>query len=245
MIEIKLFKKVDFSKYTFIEGFPGIGLVGPMAISYIIDKMGLEYVGYLESSDFPPLISIHDTKPTPPIRVYFSQKSKIVTIFAEFAVPLELVYGMTDAVYGFITSNKMSGIFSISGIPVQSGTGMTAPMAVTSRDGELKAAQKVGLKPIKEGVVTGITALLLKKSALDGFPDTSIMVPLDQNMANPKYAKVAIEALNSLLGLGIDTEELTKEAKEMEEKLKELMKRHAETHESYKKAIDEGPSMYA
>ena len=245
MIEIKLFKKVDLSKYTFIEGFPGIGLVGPMAISYIIDKMSLEYVGYMESTDFPPLISVHDTRPMPPIRVYVSQKYKIVTIFAEFAVPLELVYDMTNAVYGFITDNKISGIFSISGIPVLSSTGMNSAMVVASRDNELKLALKVGLKPIKEGVATGITALLLKRSALDGFPDTSIMVPLDQNMANPKYAKVAIEALNSLLGLGIDTEELTKEAKEMEEKLKELMKRHAETHESYKKAIDEGPSMYA
>ncbi|MDE1833256.1 MAG: proteasome assembly chaperone family protein [Candidatus Micrarchaeota archaeon] len=245
MIEIKLFKKVDLSKYTFIEGFPGIGLVGPMAISYIIDKMGLDYVGYMESTDFPPLISVHDTRPMPPIRVYVSQKYRIVTIFAEFAVPLELVYDMTNAVYGFITNNKISGIFSISGIPVLSSTGMNSAMVVASRDNELKLALKVGLKPIKEGVATGITALLLKRSALDGFPDTSIMVPLDQSMANPKYAKVAIEALNSLLGLGIDTEELAKEAKEMEEKLKELMKRHAETHESYKKAIDEGPSMYA
>lgn len=245
MIEIKMFRKMDLSKYTFIEGFPGIGLVGPMAISYIIDKLSLEYVGYMESTDFPPLISVHDTKPMPPIRVYASQQYKIVTIFAEFAVPLELVYEMTSAVYNFISANRISSIMSISGIPVLSGTALNSAMVVASRDSELKSAMKVGLKPIREGVATGITALLLKRAALDSFPDTSIMVPLEQNVANPKYAKVAIEAVNSLLGLKIDTDELSKEAKEMEEKLKELMKRHAETHESYKKAIDEGPSMYA
>ena len=211
MIEIKLFKKVDLSKYTFIEGFPGIGLVGPMAISYIIDKMQLEYIGYMESPDFPPLISIHDTKPMPPIRVYVSQKYRIVTIFAEFAIPLELVYGMTDAVYSFIVQNKVSGIFSISGIPMLGDT-MTGAMTIASSDGALKAAQKVGLKPVKEGVVTGISALLLKRATMAALPDTSIMVPIEQSVANPKYAKVAIEALNKLLGLNIDTEELEKEA---------------------------------
>ena len=66
MINIKILKKKDLKGYTLIEGFPGLGLVGPMAISYIIDKLGMEYIGYLESDDFPPLISIHHKTPMPP-----------------------------------------------------------------------------------------------------------------------------------------------------------------------------------
>ena len=42
MIEIKLVKDVDMKGATLIEGFPGIGLVGPMAVSYIIDKLNME-----------------------------------------------------------------------------------------------------------------------------------------------------------------------------------------------------------
>ena len=94
MIEIKMFKQVNLKGFTFIEGFPGAGLVGPMTISYIIDKLKLEYVGYMKSTDFPPLVSIHKNEPMPPIRIYCStdrKDEKIVTIFAEFAIPLELV----------------------------------------------------------------------------------------------------------------------------------------------------------
>ena len=44
MINIKIFKKKDLKNYTLIEGFPGLGLVGPMAISYIIEKLGMDYI---------------------------------------------------------------------------------------------------------------------------------------------------------------------------------------------------------
>ena len=40
MVEIKLFKDYNLSGYTVIEGFPSAGLVGPMAVSYMIDKSG-------------------------------------------------------------------------------------------------------------------------------------------------------------------------------------------------------------
>ncbi len=44
MMEIKMLKKVDLEGATFVEGFPGIGLVGPMSISYMIDKLAMDYL---------------------------------------------------------------------------------------------------------------------------------------------------------------------------------------------------------
>ena len=122
-----MFKKVNLEGSTFVEGFPGVGLVGPMSISYMIDKLQMEYVGYLEGQNFPPLISIHKGQPMPPVRVYCSAKSKVVTIFAEFSMPLELVKDVSDAVYAFIQKSKIATIYSIGGIPmgIPSGPGST------------------------------------------------------------------------------------------------------------------------
>ena len=58
MIEIRLFKDQNLKGYTFIEGFPGAGLVVPMASSYMIEKLGMEYVGYLNSDMFPPIAAV-------------------------------------------------------------------------------------------------------------------------------------------------------------------------------------------
>ena len=107
-------------------------------------------------------------------------------------------------------------------------------------------AEKVGIKPIEEGVATGVGAMLLTNATQDKFPDISILVSITQNIIDPKYAEQAINSMNTLLHLNIDTKELEKEAELVEAKIHELIKKHTESHENYKQAIsDSGPSMYA
>ena len=245
MIEIKLFKEMSFKGYSFIEGFPGVGLVGPMAISYVIDKLQMKYVGYVESPSFPPLVSIHKGEPVSPIRLYCSEKEKIVTIFAEFSIPVELIAELSEVVYAFIRKNEITQIYSIGGIPTQNDSEKT-PYLIVSNGSTEKVSQTNGLKPIIEGVATGVSALMLVKASNDDLSDTCIMVPVQQNIIDPMYAEIAIQTLNKLMNLNIDITDLDKEAKAVEAKIKELISKHKESHDSYKKAVDDsGPSMYA
>ncbi len=248
MIKINLFEKVDLKEYTFLEGFPGAGLVGPMTISYIIEKLPMKYIGYLESDRFPPLIAIHGEKPLPAIRVYVHDRTKVVTILAEFAIPLDLTYEMVESVYGFIKENGISKIISIGGIPSQQqDQDSQVVFAITSNDALKKESQKAGMKTVGEGVATGINAMLMLKTMGEGVPDISILVPVDPNILDPKYAELAIMSLNKLIDLNVDIKELDREAKEVEAKIKEVLKKNREIQEAHKKAVgdDAGPSMYA
>ena len=245
MIEIKLIRDMDFAGATLIEGFPGIGLVGPMAISYIIDKLEMKYIGYFESEDFPPIISIHDSKPLPPVRLYYSDKKRIVAAFAEFAIPFSLVRELSDAVFKFATEKKVSNIISIGGMPGR-GTDDETVYAIASTPEALKQAEKDGLNPIIEGVSAGVSALLLFKASEVNLPDTNILVAVEPSIIDPKYAELAINSINKLLKLNIDVAELEKEAKEVEAKIQDMIKKNRETHDNYKDAVTHGaPSMYA
>jgi uncharacterized protein len=245
MISINLMQETNLKDSTLIEGFPGVGLVGPMAVSYIIDKLGMTYIGYIESDDFPPIISIHNSKPMPPVRVYFSDKSKVVAIFAEFTIPINMVHELSGKLYDFVKSNNISRIISIGGIP-NSVQGEGNVYVIASTEDSLNEAEKVGLNPVVEGVSTGVSAILLQKSSLSKISNINILVPVDTNIIDPKYAELAIKSINKLLKLNIDVNELEKEAKEVEAKVRDLMKKSRETHETYKKAVNSGePSMYA
>jgi len=246
LIEIKLFNEANFNNYTFIEGFPGIGLVGPMAISYIIDKLSMKYVGYMQSASFPPLVSIHKSEPMPPIRLYSAEKEKLVTIFAEFPIPIDLVDEISSTIYEFLRKSGISNVYSIGGIP-NTETEDQKPFVIASNSAITANAVSAGLQQIDEGVATGVSALLLMKAALDKRNDVCIMVPVHQNIADPTYAEVAITSLNKLMNLKIDIADLDKEAKIVQAKIKELVNKHKETHDNYKKAVEDtsGPSMYA
>ncbi len=245
MIEIKLIKDGDLKGATFIEGFPGLGLVGPMAVSYIIDKLDMKYIGYIESDDFPPIITIHDSKPYPPVRLYFSDKKGIVAAFAEFAVPMPLIKELSQRLFDFIKEKKIAQIISIGGMPSK-GPDDKEIYAIASTPDALKMAQKDGLDAVVEGVSAGVSALLLFESASEGVPDINLLVPIDPTVIDPKYAETAITGINKLLNLNIDVTELEKEAKEVEDKIQTMLKKSKETHDNYKDAVNRGsPSMYA
>ena len=252
LIKINLFEKIDLKGYTFLEGFPGAGLVGPMAISYIIEKLSLKYIGYIESDRFPPLIAIHGEKPLPAVRLYAQEKTKVVTILAEFAIPIDLTYTIVDKIYDFIKENGISKIVSIGGIPSQQqDIDQQSVFVIASTEELKKEAVKAGLRAVGEGVATGINAMLMLKTATDNVPDMSILIPVDPNILDPKYAELAILSLNKLINLGVDIKELDKEAKEVEAKIKDVLKKNREVQEAHRKAVggantdDSGPSMYA
>lgn len=262
MLDIKVMSDKKLEGYTLIEGFPGVGLVGPMALSYIIEKLNMEYYGYFESQAFPPLVSIHNSIPMHPVRIYFSSKYKLVAIFAEFAIPPEMTYIMAKKVSEFIKENKIKGIISIGGMPSPNPTtALEDSDSEKQKEEEAKAEtiyavisdpsmaselKKANINIISEGVATGISALLMINSTSEKLHDINLLIQVDQRLVDPKYAELAIKSLNKLLNLEIDIAELEKEAKAIEAKVKEVIKKNRESHESYKAANDEaGPSMYA
>lgn len=247
-MEIKLLEKGDFKGYTFVEGFPGVGLVGPMAISYMIDKLNMKYIGYFVSKHFPPMIAIHDGTPMPPVRVYKSDKNKIISIFAEFAIPFPLVNEFGDVIYQFIKDSGIKKIISISGIP-SSHVESDDLFAITSKSTLTKEASSAGLKPVINGVATGVSAMLMKNCIIDdkkGIDMINLLVPVEPNIVDPKYAELAINSINKLMGLNIDVKELDKEAQAVEAKIRELMQKSKETKENYQKTAgnDSEESMY-
>lgn len=248
MITINFVKDDDISGCTLILGFPGAGLVGSMALSYMIEKLNLSYIGYLESETFPPLMSIHKKTPMPPIRLYHSSKDNIVCMFSEFSIPTEVVYELSDSLLKLVKDKKLGGVLSIGGMPIREGDEkyLSTIFGIASNKETIDKMTKAGIKPITEGVSTGVNAILMVKSANTGIDNADILIPISGNITDPKYAELAIEAINKYLGLSIDTQELEKEAKLVESKIKELLEKSKQTHEKYKNLGDQpGPSMYA
>ncbi len=246
MIEIKLIDDVDLKGTIFIEGFPGLGLVGPMTISYIIDKLGMKYIGYIDSEDFPPIISIHGGKPYPPVRLYYSEKKRIVATFSEFAIPITLVKELSEKLFAMARDKKIAQIISVGGMPAKTEDDKTV-YAIASTQESAKQAQKEGLNEVTEGVSAGVSALLLFEACNDKMPDINILVPVNPQIIDPEYAEMAINSINKLLSLNIDVTELEKEAKDIEAKIRDMLKKSKESHDNYKNAVSGNApsSMYA
>ena len=244
MIEIKLFEEHDLAGYTLIEGFPGVGLVGPMANSYIIESLSMEYIGYISSDGFPPITAIHGNKPMFPVRIYKDAKDKLAVIISEFTIPTNLVYQLAEEITEFVRKYKIERIISIGGIPNQKPKDVA--YFITSEEDLSEKVKKTGIMPIEEGVVAGVSAILLVNGEQYNIPTIDLLVEANPTIMDPKYAEVAILNLNKIINVKINTEELEKEAKLVETKVRDILKKTKDSHDSYTKAVDAtGPSMYA
>ncbi len=236
MMQIKLFDEKNLKGYTLIEGFPGAGLVGPMAASYIIEKLNMKYIGYIDSDLFPPITAVHDGVPMFTARIYEDDKNKLAVVLSEFTIPTNAVHDLGLELLSFVRKYGIAKIISIGGMPSQQLS--NDAFVIASQKDLFDRAVKLGLKPIEEGVIAGVSAVLLTGASQLSIPMVDILVEVNPEIMDPKYAEIAINALNKLINTQIDLSELEKETKEVESKVREILKKAKETHDHYNKAAE-------
>ncbi len=243
MIQIKLYGDQSLKGYTLLEVFPGIGLVGAMAGSYIIEKLKMENIGRIESESFPPITAIHNATPMFPARIYKSEESKIVLFMAEFSMPPQSVYQLSQEMLSFSRKYGITRIVSVGGLPSQKPTNRI--YVASSNKDIMKAALKSGIQPVQEGIIAGVSASLLAYGADYKIPVMDILVEVNPQIMDPKYAETAITGLNKLLGINIDLNELHKEAKLVEAKIREMLNKVKDHQQAYPPQPPTDQSMYA
>lgn len=224
-----------------IEGFPGLGLVGTISASYLVEKLKMDLVGYITSDQFPPLAAVHNYTPQYPARIYASRKHNLIVLISEFIVPLPAIYDLTDAIWDFAKAKKASKIISLGGIALKNDDGKV--FAITSNSklvADLERHHLVSL--IKEGATTGVTGLLLVRGNIENYPIISFLAPAHGNYMDPKAAAVVLEVLKSYLNLEFNTTELEKESALIEEKMKDVLQKGKAAHNHYQKTVEEHAS---
>ncbi|MFH0817771.1 MAG: proteasome assembly chaperone family protein [Candidatus Micrarchaeota archaeon] len=238
-VRIKEVSKFDLKEPILIEGFPGVGLVGTISASYIVEKLKMEPLGYIISEKFPPIAAVHNYIPLHPARIYKSKKYNLVVLFSEFTIPMGVIHHLSTEIIEWAREHKVSKIFSVGGISIESEKKEVYGIASTQ---ELaKQLEANGIKRIKEGATTGVSGVLLAECASRGFPAASLLAEAKPDFMDPLAAAMVLEKLKGLLGIELDTSELVNESKTIEGKMKNIMDNAKTAHEHYKKVEGLGP----
>ncbi len=247
MVEIKLTEDVDLSDHVLIEGFPGIGLVGTIASSYLVEKEEMKPVGYVYSEEFPPVTPIHEGKPYFPVRIFKHPSKKIALLMGELIVPNEVIHQLSGKILEFAEEQKLKKIISIGGMATtQKKEEKKGVHGIVSQDNLKNYLKDHDVPLIKEGAAMGVSGQLIAKAAEKDFPTMSLLVESRRNLPDPEAAADLVEKLNELLDIDVDTEELREEAKDIEGKMKKMVKRMKKAKNKYKESSETAPSpMYS
>jgi len=227
------------SNFTLLEGFPGMGLVGTIAAKYIIDALKMTEVGHIEGNAFMPVVRIHEGLPIYPARIYIDKKRKILVLISEQIIPNELAQSLADSIIKWLQEKKINKVISLAGIKTnEPGKNV---YGIASGINGIQELKKNKIPIIKEGITTGITAMILVKLKKIKEIKAYALLADVKFSADYESSSQLVKKVNEILNLNIDTKPLEKEAKKTEETLIENLKRLKETHEKLSEFENRAP----
>ncbi len=231
----------NLNGYTLIEGFPGMGLVGTISAKYLVEKLDFKQIGYVDSDAFMPIIRIHDGMPVHPTRIYAHAQYKLVVLISEQIIPQEHTQHVANSVVDWIKKKGISRVISLAGINSASAGDAVQIYGIAANESGKKFLKSHNVELIKEGVTTGVTAIILLQLKDSEDIEASSILGSVRIGADYKASAEILKKLNEILGLDINVQPLLKEAKEMEKTLVAQLQKLKETQESVSEMQDRTP----
>ena len=223
--------------------FPSIGFVSSIVAHYLVDKLDLELVGGVRHPKLPPVCLVQDGKPLPPMRFYSGEPicnmercDKIVLIASEIQVLPELNLPLADTLLDWCTENGVGATMLIDsyaqGIGQQHSifdddqTDETL-LGIGSTDTSHETLEELGVPLLKQGVVGGITGVMMGESRRREVDVMAILAESDGeiggSLPDARAAARIIECLDGLLpAVHLDPEPLLAEAQRIEGEIREI-----------------------
>ncbi len=213
-----------------IEGLPGIGNVGRVAVGYLIDQVKAVKFAELYSSHFLPFVLVHENAEVAPLKnefYYLKGRKKgdrdIILLIGD-AQSLDQVghYEIAEKILDFVAGFGCKEIYTLGGL----GTGQleTESPKVFGALSSLKLKKKMesyGMDfdvSAKIGTIAGASGLLIGLGKLRGIDGVCLMgetagFPI---VTDPKSAEAVLKVLTKILNINIDMKGLDQRVKEME-----------------------------
>ena len=248
-VRIYEIKRVDVEGAIVIDGFPSVGLVSSIVANYLIDTLGMEQIGIVESPAFPTVSLIRNGDPQHPVRIYAGRPpadragrgaDKIVAFVSEFHPAPSIIHPLATSIIDWVQEQRCGLLVSPEGLVVEAaaphGKGGRGPrlndvkvygVASTRKARELYI--EPNMTPFAEGVITGIAGVLLNEGRRRGFDVLTFLAEAQSDYPDARAAAKVIETINQiLLRTPLDPVPLYAEAERIEQQLLSIQRHAAE-----------------
>ncbi len=213
-----------------VAAFPSVGLVATITATYLVEELGLAQVGVMDSPRFPTLSVVEHGEPLNPVRVYAGRcgPAHVVVFLSEFQPSPELVRPVSEALLQWARQHKCASIVTPEGLVMEEEPAFDGDLDVfaasSTPDGRHQAVD-AGATLFQEGIVAGVTGVLLNLGKRDQFQVTGILSEAEQGQPDARSATGVIEWLGRVLGTPIDTGRLRKQAEAFDDHLGDVKRR--------------------
>ena len=221
-------KKIKMKKPVLVEGLPGIGLVGKLAVDHLVKEKKALKVATLYSPHFPHQVIMRKSGVLRMIRLKFyhvsGPKSDLLLLAGDVQpVTSEAQYEVNGKILDYFARHGGHEIVTLGGY----GTGKRAEFpkvfGAATHKKDIEAYSKHGIVfGETRGSIVGAAGLLLGLGRLRHMHGVCLMGETHGGYVDPKSAIQVVDVLGKMAGMKFDTAELSRKAAMGEKFIKKM-----------------------
>ncbi len=244
---IKEFTQIQPNNPVLIEGLPGLGLVGKIALRYLIKQLKAKKIAYLYSPHFPYFVLVNKKGNVRLLRgafyYYQNPKGNDIILFTgdSQSQTIEGQYEIADCVLDFSEKNDVKTIATIGGYRMEPKEKPKVFIAATNQDILQKAIQAGATLSASGSPIVGTAGLILGLAKFKKIDALCLLGETRGYLPDPLAAKSVLEVLKSTFHFDLDLTGLNEEigrAETMVTRLQQIEEKRALQAEETRKEED-------
>lgn len=226
-------KKPKLKNPILIEGLPGIGNVGKLAVEHLIEVTKAEKFAELYSKDFPPQVFINSDGTIKLVNnefYYLKAKKKnqrdLILLTGDYqGLSSQGQYELVESILDVIEDLGVKQMYTLGGYGLGHEIKQPKVLFATTDKYLVKDIKKYGAvfkKNEPGGGIIGASGLLLGLGKLRGFEGVCFMGETPGYLVDPKSAKAVLKIVAKIANVDVDLSRLEDKAKEIELIAKQL-----------------------
>ena len=226
--EVFELKKTNLKSPIIFAGFVGAGLVGPLAINHIIEKLEMEEIGVMRSKYLPPSTVFIRGRLRHPFRFYANKEGTICAIICEITLRMDGLYSIVSSILDWAAEKGSKEIVILDGV---ASTEHDNKAYCAAEDDLVRTIADADISLIPQGFITWLPGGILNECLVREIQGLTLLAKASKVDPDPAAASTLIEAINRFYNMDIDVEDLLKEKDRLNEDFRELSQKYVEHRE--------------
>ncbi|HSB57167.1 MAG TPA: PAC2 family protein [Nitrosopumilaceae archaeon] len=206
----KKLEKTSKSPSMLFVGIPGPGLIGILALNYVIHSLKMDLIEEIVHSDLSNIIFIDNGELFGPVRIY--KKNEFHVVISDVPIDYVLAEDFTEAIIDFSTKNKIDVIVFLSGIHTAERNLENIKTYGLVTDEKLdKMLYENEIPKFLSGMIAGPDATILTKLKNSTIPAIVLYTECNLFFPDPEAAVHTIKTISRILKTEIDITEFKKQ----------------------------------
>lgn len=227
---VKELKIIEARKPTLVEGFPGLGYIGKITISYMVKQLNAKKFAELYSPFFPHhvITNLRGSARLPRAELYFwknpiGEKDIIFLTTDTQAQTVEGQYEVVNSFLDFAREKEVETVVAVGGFSSKVQDKSPNVVCVSTSKRLLDEALKSGaeISPVGNPIV-GLAGLTLGLAKFRGIDALCVLGETAGHMPDPAVSKNVLKVIQRFLSVDFDLKPLDRDIERMVKTLKKM-----------------------